>query len=278
MTTSGTFRFGELKPSEDGIPTPTELAEGITDEFTIRSEDEDPVTGEIVEFAEKGRNVFCSDQYEDYNFCFFTYVFDTPDSFRVRNEEGEEKESSEIMLEVAWVIYFENGQFAFQSRNDLADAWIPQFIKKRTSHEVTNDDYRSHSLGQPELKQWYDNADRISKIKFGESGDEAAQISGAGQQLQELAQIASGIELSTGQGNDSDLRDASIVDTAVESLDITRMNVKNGDENMVTLKESGRVNISWNESEWDEDNLSRNRGQTIRKKIRPYMIAIDQAD
>jgi hypothetical protein len=278
MTTRGTFRFGELKASDSGIPTPEELGEGIENDFTIRSEEEDPVTGETVEFAEKGRNVYVSDEYEDYNFCFFTYVTDTPDSFRVRDEDGEEKESSEVVLEVAWAIYFENGQFAFQSREDIAEAWIPRFIKKRTGYEVTNDDFRLDSLGQPELKQWYGNADRISKIKFGRSGDSGVDLSGAGRELRELAEIANGMTISTGQGNDSDLRNSSLVDTAVESLEINQMNVKNGDENMITLKQSGRINISWNESEWDEDNLPRNRGQTVRQKLRPYMIAVAQAN
>jgi len=278
MTTDGTFRIGQLKSSESGIPSADELGDNLRNNFTIRSEEEDPVTGDTVEFAEKGRNVYTSNEYDDYNFCFFTYVTDTPDSFRVRDDNGEEKESSEVVLEVAWVIYFDNGQFAFQSRDDIADAWIPQFIKKRTGYEVTNDDFRLDSLGQPELRRWYNNADRISKIKFGQSGDSSIELSNAGEELRELAEISNGLTISTGQGNDSDLRSASLVDTAIDSLDVVRMNVKKGDENMITLKQSGRINISWNESDWDEDNLPRNRGQTVRQKLRSYMIAVQEAN
>lgn len=277
MTSRATFRIGGLKTGSEDPPTPKELADRIEDSFTTRSKEEDPVSGETVRFAEKGRNEYYTSEYGDYNFCFFTYVADTADSYRIRNDDDEEKEESQVVLELAWVIYFENGQFAFQSRDDIADAWAPRFIKKRTGHQITNDDFRLDQIGQAELKQWYDSADRISKIKFTKPGDSSSDITNNMENLRELAETASGLSFSVGQGGDTDLREANLIGAAVDALDIQRMNVKNGDENMTTLKQSGRVHISWNESDWDEDNLPRNRGQTIRSKLRPYLQAVKNA-
>lgn len=276
MTTRGTFRLGKLKTESGQLPSPEEMAEGIQDEFTVRSTEEDSVTGNTIEFAEKGRNVHVESEYSDYNCCFFTYVADTSDSVRIR-EDGEEIEDSQIVLEVAWAIYFDNGQFAFQSRDDIADAWIPQFMKKRMDIEVTNDDFRLDRIGQSELKQWYDNADRISKISFTQKEDGQSDSSSVNNALQELMEVTNGLSFSTGQGNSNDLKDSELINAATDALEIQNMNVKNGDKNMITLKQSGRVNISWNESDWNDDNLTRNRAQTIRSKLRPYLKAVEDS-
>ncbi|WP_080507137.1 MULTISPECIES: hypothetical protein [Halorubrum] len=273
MTSSGTFRLGRLKTENEELPSPSELGDSIGDDFTTRSEEEDPVTGEPIEFAEKGRNVFVGEEYAEYNFCFFTYVADTNESFRVR-EEGEEKENNQVVLETAWVIYFDNGQFAFQSRDDIADAWIPRFIKKRSGIQITDDDFTLDRLGQGELKHWYDQADRVSKIKLSQDADSTSSLSDSAGEIRQLAEIAEGLSFSTGRGNDGDLREANLIEDATEALEIKKINVKKGDQNMITVKQSGRVNISWNESDWDQESLPRNRGQTIRSKLRPYLQSI----
>lgn len=273
MTERATFRVGELKTESGEVPSPEQVAENIQDKFSTRSTDEDPVTGEPIEFAEKGRNVYHTSEYSDYNFCFFTYVADTTDSFRIR-EEGEEVEDSQIVLEIAWVIYFDNGQFAFQSRDDIADAWIPRFIKKRSGLEPTNDDYRLDKIGQSELKQQYAAADRVSKISFSQREDDEIDNTEINNALQNLIEVTNGLTFSTGQGDDRNLKDSELINMATDALEIQNLKIKKGDENMITLKQSGRVNISWNESDWNEDNLTRNRAQTVRSKLRPYMSAI----
>ncbi|WP_424014290.1 hypothetical protein ACOZ35_14890 [Halorubrum xinjiangense] len=271
--TGATFRLGKLRTENGELPSPEELADGIQDDFTVRSEEEDPDTGETVEYAEKGRNVFLGDGYDEYNFCFFTYVADTLESFRIRDGNDIE-DDSQIVLETAWVIYFDNGQFAYQSRQDIPRAWIPRFIKKRAGVEVTDNDFVMDSIGQDEIENWYDRADRISKAKFSQVSEGESDLSGAGEKLQELARVADGLSFSTGRGDDGDLREATLIDEASDSLEIASLNVKIGDENMITIKQSGRVEISWNESDWDQDSLPRNRGQTVRTKLRPYLESI----
>lgn len=276
MTERATFRLGKLKTDSGQVPSPQQVAEGIEDEFTVRSTDEDPVTGDPIEFAEKGRDVYQTSEYSDYNFCFFTYVADTPDSFRTR-EENEEVEDSQIVLEVSWVIYFENGQFAFQSRDDIGDAWIPRFIKKRSGVEITNDDYRLDKIGQRELKQRYDTADRITQIDFSQKEEEEIDDSSVNNALRNLIEVTNGLSFSTGRGDDKDLKDSELITAATEALEIQSMKIKNGDKNIIKLKNSGRVNVSWNESDWNEDSLARNRGQTVRSKLRPYLLAVQNS-
>ncbi|MFC5367222.1 hypothetical protein [Salinirubrum litoreum] len=273
MTERGTFRLGRLKVENGSLPTVDEVADAISDDFTERTSEEDPATGEPITYQEKGRDVYKATDYDNYNFCHFTYVTDTDESFRIR-DDGEEREEDQIVLEVAWVVYFENGQYAFQSRDDIAEAWIPRFIKRRTDREITNDDHRMDRIGQEELEDRFYGADRITKAKFGQSGDDDAGRAGSGGSLEELARHSSGLTFSTGQGGGGNLQDASLIREAVEELEIKRINVKNGDENMITLKESGRVEISWNNNDWDDDASARNRGQTIRRKLRPYLIAV----
>lgn len=276
MTTRGTFRLGKLKA--DSLPSPDDVAEGIDDEFEVRSTEEDPETGGTIEFAEKGRDPHVEADYDGYNYCFFTYVTDTSESFRVRDENGEEKPESQSVLQLSWAIYFENGQFAYQSRNDIANAWIPRYIKKAAGMDPTNDDYTLDKIGQDELRSAYDSADRVTKIAFGNPGeDEETDISSAGEKLQELAEVADGLSFSTGQGGDEDIRDPSLIQDAVDALKIKRLNRKKDDQNVVVLKESGRIEISWNESDWDENSATRNRSQEVRSKLRPYLEAIEDA-
>lgn len=270
MTTRATFRIGQLNPENDTRPSPTELAEGIDDHFTLRTEEEDPVSSGTLEYLEKGRNVHVETERDSYNFCYFTYVTDTPESLRVRTDDNEEKEENQVVLETAHVIYFENGQFAFQSRDDIAEAWIPRFIGKRTGTELGGDGFAIDSFDQEDLENAYSSADKISKITFGEPGDESQGISGLGQEMQELAGVTEGLSFSTGQG-DGNLKNVDIIDAATVSLSIRNMNIKNGDENTIVLTSSGRIQFAWNENNWSDSELTRNRAQTIRSKLRPYL-------
>lgn len=271
MTVRQTFRIAEFNISQSELPSPDELAGNINDEFSLRSEEEDPSSGETLEYLEKGRNTHYETDRETYNFCYFTYVTDTPESFRVRNEDNEEVEQNETILETADVIYFDTGEFVFQTRQDIPEAWIPAFITKIADIDVGNDYFERKFFEQSELKSVYNSADTISKIAFNKPGDsENIESSELSSDVKSLAELCEGLTFSTGQG-DGDLKGNSVVDAAAEALKIKQLNTKQGDENVVQVKDSGRVTISWNENEWNQEEIPRNRSQTIRTKILPYL-------
>ncbi|MDS0277908.1 hypothetical protein NDI85_08875 [Halomicroarcula sp. S1AR25-4] len=271
MTVRQTFRIAEFDLPQDELPTPEELAENINDEFSQRNEEEDPVSGETLDYLEKGRNAHYEMNRDSYNFCYFRYVTDTPESFRIRNDDNEEVEQNETVLETASVIYFDTGEFAFQTRQDIAEAWIPAFIAKIADMDVDNDFFTRKFFESDKMRSVYQNADTISKIAFNHPGDsENISGNGLGDDIGDLAELCEGLTFSTGQG-DGNLQGNSVIDAAVDALEVKQLNTKRGDENMITVKNSGRLTISWNESEWNQDELARNRAQTIRSKILPFI-------
>ncbi|APW99380.1 hypothetical protein CHINAEXTREME_17085 [Halobiforma lacisalsi AJ5] len=272
MTVRTTFRLAEFDLAQNELPTPEELAENIDDDkFITRKIGEDPVSGEELEYLEKGRDIYYESERDSHNFCYFTYVTDTDESFRIRNENNEEVEENETVLESSFVVYFDTGEFVFQTRQDMAEAWIPAFIAEVSDLNVDNDYFTRKSFDQGTIEQIYKRSDAVSKISFNHPSDNG-DLSGSSLDgdMEYLAEICEGLTFSTGQG-EGDLSGNSIIDSAVEALEVKQLNTKKGDENTVTVKESGRLTISWNENDWGEDVAARNRAQTIRSRVRPYL-------
>lgn len=219
MTQTERYKFGRFDLPRSELPTPEELKEEIDsldDEFKIlRRTEEDPVSGGELEYREKGRTTYLGDSHDDLSFCHFFYVGDTQNSIVVRNDDGEEEERNQRELVRPRVFYFENGLFAFESRQDLVDSWIPGFIGELTGIDAAND-ARMLSFDQEMMKSFYDSRDNVSVFKFSapesESFDPDTRLAEA---LNDLTETVESHKFSVGNKG-GNLKGTDLVDEAAE--------------------------------------------------------------
>lgn len=273
MTTTETYKFGRLTLDQSDLPTPTEVYNGIDRRFTIREEEYDEARDETRVFKEKGRDPDLGDDHEDYAFCHFTYVADTPDSILIRNEDDEEEESDRRKLETSRILYFENGQFAFESRQDLLDLWTPQFIGKITDTELDGDDWRFEPLSQEMMSSFYQDRPIISILKVEQPEDEN-EVTGDSTLANAVADLAGRVasqRFSVGNRSGNNLKGATIIDQSAENLDILEVSGKYENSHTTNLKATGPVTISWNESDWSDSTATEQRAELIQGKLSPFL-------
>lgn len=273
MTTTETYRFGRLTLSQSTLPTPAEVYEGINDRFAIRKEEYDEVRDETRIYKEKGRDPHLGDDNDDHSFCCFSYISDTPESILIRNDDDEEEEVNDRRLETSRILYFENGQFAFESRLDLLDLWIPQFIGEVTNTELNEDDWRFDSLPQEVMTSFFQDRPVISILKV-EQPENKNTITGDSALDQTVADLAGRVEsqrFSVGKQRGNNLKGASIISEAAENLDILEVSGKYENSYTTNLKITGSVSISWNESDWSDTAAIKQRAELIQSRLIPYL-------
>lgn len=229
MAERETYRLGSFF---DGVDRPSleELANALDDEFIERdSEEIDDGEDELV-FKDKGRNVRIHREESDYDYCHFRYVSDTKDSYRIRTEDDEEADASDTRLAISRVLYFENGQFAFESNQDLEDYWIPRFIGRATGYDIEGSNYQLYNLGEDYMAEAYDAHDIVTKLKLEKPHTDADVSDDVGDFIRDLAGEVTSFEFSS--GGDENLKDKPAIDRCARNLAIRGMNAKHEEDLM----------------------------------------------
>lgn len=240
MATSETYRMGEYLVSRDERPSLEELAEALDDEFIDR-ENEELDDGTILDYKDKGRNVWIEENEDsgknDYDYCHFRYVSDTKDSYRERTDDDEEEDQSDTRLVDARVMYFRNGQFIFESRNNLESSWIPRFIGRATDYNIEGTDYQLYTLGEEYMGEVYDNHDIVTKIQLKEPRGESDRVSDeVGDFIRDLAEEVNSFEFSA--NNDGNLKEKKSLDLCAQNLRIYNINAKYENDYMKEINSS----------------------------------------
>ncbi|MDS0261900.1 hypothetical protein NDI56_21065 [Haloarcula sp. S1CR25-12] len=274
MSKQERYKFGRIDLPESELPTPDKLKDEIDtldDNFEmVRRREDDPVTGGELEYREKARTTYVGDSHGDLSFCHFYYVADTENSIVVRNEDGEEEERNQPELVRPRVFYFENGMFAFESRQDLVEPWIPNFIGKLTDVDAL-DNSRILPFSQDMMRDFYDSREKITVFKFsspdGEDFEGDTELAGA---LNDLTDTVESQQFSGGNSG-KNLKGNAIVDEAAETMHIDKLHGRREDELTTNILASGVYVAAWSERDWSEPIETGTRAEAIFNRLSPQL-------
>lgn len=270
------MRFGKIELPDEALPTPEELHNGISDNWTVRSrkkvvEGEDPVSLE-----HKGMNSYYNDSHGDHSFCKFTYISDKEDSATVRDGDDLKVAPDDQPVRPE-VFYFKNGQFAYESAQGLIKHWIPQFILERTGVDEDPDTYFD-SFSQETMRKFYRNRDEITTFRFGSTGDEEFDgDSNIAQALNELADEVDSQEFSGGNPP-TNLKGLEIFEEAINKMFVTKLKGSSGDGYTNEILSSGMYQVKYNEDDWNvstSTDLEEKRAEVIYQKISKYLRRLE---
>ncbi|WP_418283134.1 hypothetical protein [Halorubrum sp. DTA98] len=274
MSESERYKIGKIDLPKDELPSPEEVKESIDsmdDNFEmVRRVEDDPVSGGELEYREKGRTTYLGDTHGELSFCHFIYVADTENSIVVRNEAGEEEERNQPELVRPRVFYFENGMFAFESRQGLIDPWIPNFIGKLVDLDVQGNTH-IYPFTQEMMKDFYDSRDEITVFKFsspeGEDFDPDTPLAEA---LNELTQTVESQQFSGGNEG-KNLKGTALVDEAAEKMFIEKLHGSRDDDLTMNILQSGIYVVAWSETDWSEPVDTGTRAEEIFNRLAPQV-------
>jgi hypothetical protein len=277
MSESERYQFGKFDLPSEEIPSPEEIHNAIDEEWRIRKEEEDE-TGETRVFQERGRTSYLGDTHDEYQFGHFYYVSDTESSIVVRDGD-EEVEINQRELVLPRVLYFDNGVFAFETREGLVEHWIPRFIADKTNTIISPEDYSFYNnFSQAMVKDFYDRWDEITIFKFGppEDGEGFEGDTPLAEALNELTTDVASQEFSGGQSGNN-LKGTEIVENAAENMRISKLHGNREDELRQNILATGRFQAAWSETDWSESN-TRRRAEEIRQRLLPVLRRLDKGN
>lgn len=274
MSKSERYKIGKIDLPESELPTPEEVKDAIDaldDEFSmVRRVEDDPVTGGELEYREKARTTYLSDIHDELSYCHFIYAADTENSIVVRNKDGEEEERNQPELVRPRVFYFKNGMFAFESRQDLGDQWIPTFIGKLTDTDTLGNSH-IYPFKQEMMKDFYDSRDKITVFKFSSPEDEDFEPdTPLAEALNELTDTVESQQFSGGNSG-KNLKGTSLVDEAAEKMFIEKLHGSHDDGLTMNIIQSGIYVVVWSESDWSEPIETGTRAEAIFNRLAPQV-------
>jgi hypothetical protein len=273
MSETERYQFGmfDLPPKE--LPSPEDVHNAIDEEWQDRKEEEE--TGETRVFQERGRTGYHGDSHDEYEFCHFYYVSDTESSVVVRDGD-EEVEINQRELVLPRVLYFDNGLFAFETREGLVEHWVPRFIADKTDTAIEPEDHSFYNnFSQAVMKGFYDRWDKITVFKFGAPENDEGFESGSplAESLNELMTVVENQQFSGGQSGNN-LKGIEIVENTAENMQILKLHGNREDELRKNILSSGRFQVSWSETDWSDDDTGR-RAEEIRQRLLPVLRRLD---
>lgn len=265
MSKSERFKFGEINLPKDSLPSPDGVYEAIRDGCeNIRNQGNISVSGRSTDSSEDSKAAYLGADHDEYSYCHFQYQVATERGTIIRsdntsnNRKDEESSQSE---EYSRVLYFENGQFAIESTQDLVDQRVLAFIGSLTDIEI-GDAYEFYGRGAGDRAQDHTVIGAASESN-GESGFRAgSQVrvpTGATENGEHTGAID--IEGSVDQTTD-------VVDETAEKIRLLGTRDSDSTDEILT---SGTVVATWSEKDWPNDAETERRAETIREKIVPYL-------
>lgn len=274
MTKSERYKIGRINLPQSELPTPQEVKDAIDaldDQFEmVRRTEDDPVTGGELEYREKARTTYHNGSQGELSFCHFYYVSDTENSIVVRNEEGEEEERNQPELVRPRVFYFENGMFAFESREDLIEPWVPTFIGKLTDTDALGNS-QIYPFTQEMMKDFYDSRDKITVFKFSSPDNEDFEPdTPLAEALNDLTETVENQQFSGGNTG-KNLKGTDLIDEAAEKMHIEKLHGSRNDELTMNILASGVYVVAWSESDWSEPVETSTRADEIFNRLAPQL-------
>lgn len=278
MSESERYKIGKIDLPDSELPSVGEVKneiDSLDDEFEmVRRVEDDPVSGGELEYREKGRTTYLGDSHEELSFCHFIYSADTENSIVVRNEDGEEEERNQPELVRPRVFYFENGMFAFESKQDLVDQWIPDFIGKLTDTDALENS-RILPFSQQMMKDFYESRDEITVFKFSSPDDEDFEPgTPLAEALNELTETVESQQFSGGNEG-KNLKGTAIVDEAAEKMFIEKLHGSHEDSLTMNILKSGIYVVAWSESDWGEPIETGTRAEAIFNRLAPQVRRLE---
>ena len=277
MATEERYKMGVFETNQR--PSIEELASVLDDEFQTRETEE--LEDEELVYKEKGRNVYLhrddEEEENEYDYCHFRYVADTKESYRIRNEDDEEDNRNDTRLTDARVMYFRNGQFAFESRDGLEPYWIPDFISHVTDSDVERSEWRLYTFGSDFMKRLYDDYPTVSILKLAEPRDVDQVSSEIGEFIINLSGEVDNFQFSTGQGG-GNLKSRSSIDTCAQHLDILKIHMKREGGYTESATRRGTLVTKWEIGEiQSEETEARQRLESlaVRRKLWKHLESLE---
>lgn len=281
MSEPETYQLAKFSLDSAELPSPSEIADGATESYELREEEYDEEREEKRVYKHRAENPFAEETNDGYSYCHLNYHTDTSDSILIRSEDDEEIEEVRREIEAARVLYFENGQFVFEStrNNNLRVLLITQFISESTGVDIDRDDIELYSIPQEVMEEFYGQRSVVSIVRFSapDSLDDVPDNSEVAKSVGKLLDRMEGLKFSVGRKK-ADLKGSTLIDESVEHLDVTEISGRRESELTTNVKSSGRVRIDWNEANWstdsDDENIYR-RAQTVKAKVLPLLRNLD---
>jgi hypothetical protein len=273
MSTTERYRIGVIE--SDDRPSLEEVASAIDGEFRTRTTEEQD-DGTVLDYREKGQNVYLHRTSEDeenpYDYVHFRYVANTKDSYPVLNEDGEIDEESVSPVVNPRVMYFENGQFAIESRNKVEEFWIPDYIGRVTGRELDRQEWRLYNIESNYLSEIYNSHDIISTIKVAKPERDISADSEIDELILELFEEVNSFTFSRGLGG-GNLKSRSTINRCADVLDIKKIRMKNEGGNMEQVSgQSIEINYSTGEIESEStDARQQMESLAVQSRLRPKL-------
>lgn len=262
MSKSERFKFGEINLPKDSLPSPDGVYEAINNDCeNIRNQGNMSVSGGTTDSSENSKAAHLGIDHDEYSYCHFQYRRSTEHSSIITSDNISEGESSQSGA-YARVFYFENGQFAIESTQDLVDQRVLEFIGSLTDIEM-GDAYEFYGRESGHRAQDHPVIGAATESN-GENGHRAGSQVRAPTGATENGERTGAINI-----KDSVDQTTDVVDKTAEKirlLDRTR-----GSESTDEVLISGTVVATWSEKDWPSDTETERRAETIREKIVPYL-------
>ncbi|WP_020221481.1 hypothetical protein [Halarchaeum acidiphilum] len=161
--------------------------------------------------------------------------------------------------------------FAFESRQDLVNTWIPNFIGKLTGIDAANNS-KIFSFTQEMMKRFYDTRDKITVFKFTtpEEGEDFELDTPLARALNELTDTVESQQFSGGNSG-KDLKGTEIVEGAAEKMFIQKLHGSRENELTTNILQSGVYVVAWSETDWSEPIETGRRAEAIDNRLVPQV-------
>jgi hypothetical protein len=232
MAEQATFRFGVLHPEEDEPPS-VEMMGDRVDEGQLR------IGLQERDWAQR--------IYEDFDDAYyFTYVTEIEDEYERVDDNGNIEQDSRFPIFTSRVLYFDNGGFVFESREDIPETRIPAFILNEDPAALTPDEDFTIFQGftQDQIQAEYDTASEVSRVKFRELGTDEVENDDLLTLIEGLGNEVSSLQLSRGRSTTQDLKRSELINEFVSVSELDQLTYYTTEGERRVMTSSGRIEIS----------------------------------
>lgn len=219
------LRFGVLDPEDDGPPTTNDLENRLVKQQTQLSTPNS-----------RPERVF-TDLTDGY---FFEFATEVESEYQTLGDDGIEDHTHEEAYS-ARVLYFDDGGFIFESREDIPDERIPAFLLSKSPEDAEGDYHIFQDFQQEHIRQEYREANEVSRIKFGQLGNISSDDHDLSGLISELGDEVGYLQLSRGYTQSRNLKQSDLVDRFVELSTIRQLTYYDSDDERLGITDSGRL-------------------------------------
>jgi hypothetical protein len=243
------LRFGFLDPEEDDPPTTNDLENRLEKQQTQLSTPNS-----------RPERIF-TDLTDGY---FFEFATEVESEYQTLGEDGIEDHTLEEAYS-ARVLYFDDGGFIFESREDIPDERIPAFLLSKSPEDAENDYNIFQDFKQEHIRQEYRDANEVSRIRFGELGNLSSGDHDLSGLISELGEEVGLFQLSCGHSPSRDLKRSDLIDKFVELSTIRQLTYYNSEGVRLGITGSGRLVF-----QIPKDNVESEISE-LREKAQPFL-------